>query len=287
MADGGTGSAVGSEDIGVRIDSTYAQLSRSEQRAADFILDHVDDLAVFSATELAQHSGVSKATVSRLFRRLGFTSAQEVRDQARALRYQGVPLGPAGAGSSLQLHLEREQANLARMTRSLAGGVLEDVTKLLADAREVVVLGQRNSYPLALHLRQQLAQARDRVRLAPQPGQSVGEDLAGLGHRDAVVVLGFRRRPAGFAAQLTALESLEVPVVLIADGSARRYAARVAHVVECPVDSDSALDSYAAAMSLAHLLATGVLGRHLSAGRARIASINALYADLDELESAP
>jgi len=149
----------------------------------------------------------------------------------------------------------------------------------------VVVIGQRSSYPVALHLRQQLAQSRDRVRVAPPPGQSLGEDLVGLSRRDAVVVVGFRRRSSAFAAQLDAVAALGVPCVLIADGSARRYADRVEHWLECPVDSVSALDSYAAAMSLANLIAVGVLGWRLTSGRARIASIDILYRELDELES--
>jgi DNA-binding MurR/RpiR family transcriptional regulator len=258
---------------------------------ADFILDHLDDLAVYSATELAQLSGVSKATVSRLFRRLGFTDSAEVREHARAQRRQGVPLGPApstsGTRSALVDHLHQEQVNAAKMVAALSDGRLERVTQLLANAREVLVLGQRSSYPLALHLRQQLALSRDRVRLALQSGQSLGEDLVGLGPRDVVVLIGFRRRAHSFSRQLDAITARQVPCVLIADSSARRYADRAAHWLECPVDSTSALDSYAAAMSLANLVATGVLGRHLTSGRARIASINKIYSEVQELEITP
>jgi len=277
--------------IARRIDSSYGDLSRQEQRVADFILDHLDDLAVYSATELAQLSGTSKATVSRLFRRLGFTDAAEVREHARTLRRQGVPLGPTPSRSGLQSaladHLHQEQVNAAKMVAGLSDGRLEQVTQLLARAREVLVVGQRSSYPLALHLRQQLAQSRDRVRLAPQPGQSLSEDLVGLGSRDVAVLFGFRRRTSSFSGQLEAIAAREVPCVLIADSSARRYADRVAHWLECPVDSTSAWDSYAAAMSLANLVAAGVLSRHVTSGRARVASINKIYSEVGELETLP
>jgi DNA-binding MurR/RpiR family transcriptional regulator len=63
----------------------------------------------------------------------------------------------------------------------------------------VLVIGFRNSYPVALHLRQQLAQASDAVELAPLPGQSIGEDPASLGPDDVVLIVGFRRRPETFA----------------------------------------------------------------------------------------
>ncbi|MDY0912504.1 MurR/RpiR family transcriptional regulator [Rathayibacter festucae] len=276
--------------IGRRIDAGYASLSRQEQRAADFILDHLGDLASYTATELAQHSGVSKATVSRLFRRLGFSNSQEVREHARALRSSGVPVGPASAGApadALAAHLESEHANLRRLATTFADGRLEESVRLLSGAREVVVIGLRNSYPVALHLRQQLAQARARVRIAPQPGQSLGEEIAGLGAEDAVVLVGFRRRPASFAAVVDVLAAHGVPVVLLADAHARRFADRCAVWLECPVDSEAAFDSYAAAMSAVAVLAAGVLGAVPRESRERIAGISTLYAELAELEERP
>jgi DNA-binding MurR/RpiR family transcriptional regulator len=274
--------------IGQRIDGQYGALSPQEQRAADFILDHLGDLAVYNATELAKLSGVSKATVSRLFRRLGFSDSAEVREHARSLRSQGAPLGGIGAAagtpSALAAHALQEAENLQRLLAGLDDGRLDAAARLIAGAGEVVLIGLRNSYPLALHLRQQLAQARNRVRLAPVPGQSLGEDLAGLGSRDVVVLMGFRRRPKGFGLIMQTLRERGVPVVLISDSSARRHAEGAAYWLECPVDSVSAFDSYAAAMSLVNLLASGVLGVDVRDGRTRIASITSAYDALDELE---
>lgn len=271
-----------------RIDSAYPELSKQEQRVADFILDHLGDVAVYNATELADRSGVSKATVSRLFRRLGFESAQEFRDYARRLRGQGVPIGARDAGADLaallQAQAAQERHNLERVLATLGGGRLDAVVAAIAGAREVLVYGQRNGYPIALHLRQQLLQARDRVRLTPSPGQTMGEDLAGLGPDDVAVVLGFRRRTSAFRPLLQALTALEVPVVLIGDGSVRRYTEYAAHSVECPVDSVGALDSYGAAMSVVNLIAGAVLSHRQSEGRGRVIAISGLYDRLAELE---
>ncbi|HET9873500.1 MAG TPA: MurR/RpiR family transcriptional regulator [Propionibacteriaceae bacterium] len=275
-------------NIGQRIDSRYRELSRQEQRAANFILDHLEDLAVYSATEVAQHSGVSKATVSRLFRHLGFTSSQEVRQHARMLRQQANTASVTAAPpeeSLLQHHLRKEQANSARMVASLRDGKLDQVTRLIGTAREALVVGERSSYPLALHLQRQLAESRGRVRLAPQSGQALGEELVGLGARDVAVLIGFRNRPASFGRQIDTIAGRGVPCVLIADRSARRYADRVTHWLECPVESVSSLDSYAAAMSLLNLVAAGVLAGSPASGRTRMASITAIRTDLNELET--
>ncbi|TFD51523.1 MurR/RpiR family transcriptional regulator [Cryobacterium sp. Hh11] len=276
-------------NIGQRIDGQYGDLSPQEQRVADFILDHLSDLAVYNATELARLSGVSKATVSRLFRRLGFQDSAEVREHARALRRNGAPVGGPGASagtpSRLAAHLAGEQENLRQLLQNLEDGRLDAAARLIAHAGNVVVIGLRNSYPLALHLRQQLAQACDNVRLAPLPGQSIGEDLAGLGAHDVVVLFGFRRRTAGFGQLVAAIERRGIPLVLIADSSARRHADGAAVWLDCPIDSASAFDSYATAMSLINLLATGAMGAHVRVTRTRIAAITSIYDDLDELEA--
>ncbi|WP_248283345.1 MurR/RpiR family transcriptional regulator [Cryobacterium arcticum] len=276
-------------NIGQRIDGRYGELSPQEQRAADFILDHMSDLAVYNASELARLSGVSKATVSRLFRRLGFQDSAEVREHARALRSLGAPLGGPGASagtpSRLAAHAEAEHDNLRRLLLTLEDGRLDAAARLVQSAQNVVIVGLRNSYPLALHLRQQLVQARGHVRLAPLPGQSLGEELAGLGPRDVVVLMGFRRRMEGFGDLVAAIRRRDIPLVLIADSSARKYSDQATHWLECPVDSVSAFDSYATAMSLVNLLATGAMGAQVRESRTRIAAITSVYEDLEELEA--
>lgn len=264
--------------IRARIDESYAALSRQEQRAADFILDHLDDLAVYSATEIAASSGVSKATVSRLFRRLGFADAQEVREQARELRTRGVPVGAPG---SLAAHAASEHAALDRMLASLGDG-LDRASALVAGAGSVVVMGFRNSHAVALQLRGQLSQARGGVRIAPAPGQSVGEEIAGLTSHDVVVLVGFRRRPAGFDGIVAALTARGVPLVLLVDPG-WRGATGDAVVLTCPVDAVGAFDSFATAMSLVALLSTQVLALSGAAGPARVTDIADLYGELGEL----
>ncbi len=75
-----------------RLRTHYPQLSLQEQRIADFIFDHFDDLISYNSAELARLSGVSKATVSRLFKRLGYDKYKDMRDELRTLRQSGMPL---------------------------------------------------------------------------------------------------------------------------------------------------------------------------------------------------
>lgn len=266
--------------IDERIADRYEDLSPQERRAAETLLENLDDLATYRSAELADLAGVSKATMSRLFRHLGFADFDEVRDHLRALRSAGEPRRVEGTPSLLA-----QTAHDAESVRqALDSPVLPDVVSCLASARQVLVVGWRNSHPVALHLRQQLTQARAGVQLAPLPGQVMGEELAGIGPGDVVVVVGFRRRPAGFGAFLAEAVATGATVVLLADGTARAHAARAAYWLECPVSSTLAFDSYAAAMSLVSVLADGVLSELGRPARTRVARISAGYERLDEVE---
>ncbi|MCA4135010.1 MurR/RpiR family transcriptional regulator [Arthrobacter sp. M4] len=270
--------------IDERIEKHYPELGPQERKAADTILDRLGDLAVYNAAELARLSGVSKATVSRLFRRLGFTDFSEVKEHTRALRSSGVPLATGESDGGLAAHAALEQQNLQRLFGTFDDDRLAEAARLLAGAGRILLVGFRNSFPLALHLRQQLLQCRGGVGLAPQPGQSVGEELAGLGPGDAVLILGFRRRPEGFAKVLKAAAGTEAATILIGDASARRLAGNATVWIECPVESGGAFDSYAAAMSLMSALANGVLAARGRPGSKRISEVTGLYDAIGEIE---
>ncbi|WP_353807218.1 MurR/RpiR family transcriptional regulator [Agromyces sp. SYSU T00194] len=275
--------------IAERIDGALDVLTPQERRVAEFMLDHPAELAVYNSSELARMTGVSKATVSRLYRRLGFSGSAEVRDHVRALRSSGTPLGhagvPATAPAGMAAVLEAERANLSRLLDGLADGVLERVATLLREAGTVLVAGYRNGYPVALHLREQLAQCRPGVRVAPQPGQSVGEELADLGPGDAAVLVGLRRRPEGFAELVAAAAATGAETIAIVDPAGAEAAAGAGTVIACPVDGAGAFSSYASAMSLASLVASAVLAGDMRAGRTRIARIDDAYARLGEVEA--
>lgn len=270
--------------IDQKLQEQYDQLTPRERLLADFILDHPQDLALFNTAELARMCGVSKATVSRLFKRLGFASFREGRAMARQLRQQGVPVASsADSAVAFASHLQQEETNLKQLFQTLEQPRIDALVTALGTASRVLVIGFRNSYPVALHLRQQLLQVRDRVQLLPQPGQSIGEELVDLGPEDLVVLIGFRRRPRGFDALLSQLIRGPARLVLLADPSLREAGQRCDWWLECTVDSRSAFDSYAAPMCLVTLLANRLLHLSLEQGRERIARISHQYAALDEL----
>lgn len=276
------------KQIDERLRDHYAGLTPQEQRVADFIFASIDDLMSYNSAELARLSGVSKATVSRLFKRLGYPSYRDMRDEMRTLRQSGMPLTDSRdavqGNTLLSRHYKQEMANLTQWINQIDGAAFGELIAALSQARHVRLLGFRNSYPVALHLRQQLIQVRSGVMMMPQPGQTLAEELVDLTAHDVVIFVAFRRRPRMAKAILTQLQTLGVPVLLICEPQAQALIPLAAWHLAAPLDSVSAFDSYSSAMSLANLLSNALLHEILASGRQRIHQISDLYNELDELE---
>ncbi|WP_312210569.1 MurR/RpiR family transcriptional regulator HpxU [Pseudescherichia sp.] len=276
------------EQLDERLKGQYASLSPQEQRVANFIFDHFDDLISYNSAELAQLSGVSKATVSRLFKRLGYEKYKDMRDELRTLRQSGMPLtdnrDAVQGNTLLARHYKQEMANLTQWANALDPQQFAEAITAMVTARRIVIIGMRNAYPAALHLRQQLLQARGQVLVLPQPGQSLSEELVDLTPDDLVIVMAFRRRPRIIRPLLEQLQAEGVPVVLMCEPQALSLLPLARWQFCTPLDSVSAYDSYAAVNSLINLLANAFLHEILDKGRPRIHNIATLYQQLDELE---
>ena len=271
-----------------RLRSQYAQLSPQEQRVADFAFDHFDDLISYNSADLARLSGVSKATVSRLFKRLGYEKYKDMRDELRTLRQSGMPLtdnrDAVQGNTLLARHYKQEMANLTQWVNGIDAAHFGEVVQALANSKRIFIIGMRNAYPVALHLRQQLLQARTQVQVLPQPGQTLSEELVDLTPEDMVVVMAFRRRPRIIRPLLQQLQHNGIPTLALCEPQAQSVIALARWQLCAPLDSVSAFDSYAAANSLINLLANALLHELLSDGRQRIHQIADLYTQLDELE---
>jgi len=271
-----------------RLESHYARLSPREKRVADFVFDHFDDLISYNSAELARLSGVSKATVSRLFKRLGYEKYKDMHDELRTLRQSGMPLtdnrDAVQGNTLLARHYKQEMANLTSWTNAIDAQQFTEIIQSLGKSRRVVIIGLRNSYPVAMHLRLQLMQVRSQVSLLPSPGQTLSEELADLSHEDVVVVVGFRRRPSIIRRVLEQLQRQSVPTVLLSEPQVPVLQGLARWQLAAPLESVSAFDSYSAAMSLVNLLSNALLHEMLTEGRQRIHQIADLYLQLDELE---
>jgi len=271
-----------------RIRDTYDALPVSERKLAELILEMQEDLAAYSATELAARAGVSKATAARLVRRLGYADFHEMRQQARNRYHNGSPLAELsntlGLEGTLAQHLGHDIACLTRTSQTITAGHAQAAVNILADAQRVTVVGFRNSYPPAIYARELLVQVRPQVNLLPIPGQTVSEELSDLGPGDAILAFGFRRRPPVLGRILHIAAAAKTRTVLLGDSSLGEISKSADVVFRCFSRGSRLFDSYVAAMSLVNYLGSGVALALGVSAQERLRRIEAMHEEFCDLE---
>ncbi len=271
-----------------RIRDAYDALPVGERKLAELILEMRGDLAAYSATELASRAGVSKATGARLVRRLGYGGFHEMRQQARNSFQNGSPLAELssrqGLEGTLAQHLGHDIACLTRTIETIPAAHAQTAVDILARAQRVIVVGFRNSYPLAFYARELLVQVRQQVVLLPISGQTVSEELSDLEPDDAILAFGFRRRPPALRRILSIAAVAKARTVLLGDSSLGEMGKTVDVVVRCFSRGARLFDSYVAAMSLVNYLGSGVAAALGQPAQERLRRIELLHDEFKDLE---
>jgi len=279
--------------LDLRIRSAYDLLPTSERAVADLMLEFPGDVAIYSATELAERTKVSNAAVTRLVKRLGYADYREAQREVRAQQATGQPIylnnslvQPPTQGASLTQHLERDVLNLRATFEGLTPKDLDEAIRAILKAEQVFTLGFRNSYFFASYLRRQLNQVRPSVHLLPLPGQVVMEDLGAATQKDLVIAIGMRRRAALVTPAMKLLQARKVPVLYITDHRTVRTAKLARWVFHCHARGVSLFDSYVPVISLLNYLSTEVMAQAGPGGRKRLKQIEEALDACGEIDPA-
>jgi DNA-binding MurR/RpiR family transcriptional regulator len=262
----------------------HDQLTESERRLAEVTLECIGNLAAYSATELAQKAGVSKATAGRFFRRLGYENFNEVRALVRDESDRGSPLyelagvqPPVSSDAPFAAHLANDLQNLAQTFDRLDPADVERAISLLVGASRICVAGFRNGRVLAQYAWALLTQLRGGITLVPGAGLNLAEDLADLGDSDVLLVMDFRRRVTLLRPMVEHANRVGAKVVILTDPSATELPARSDVVLRCVNHGAAGFDSYVAAISLINHLGTSLALALGDAARHRLEEIESLH----------
>lgn len=276
------------KSIEARIHDQYDQLPESERKLADVILDSPGDLSAYTATELTSLAGVSKASGTRLFRRLGFASFDEARLLARETMSWGSPLYMERKANrqsmSIANILDDEILVLKKSFMKLSAADVDTVASRIVGARRVFLMGYRNSHFLAGYLRWQLIQFRGDVYLMPTSGETLGEYLGDFTSDDLLIVFALRRRTARLSEVMKAAKRQGASILLFVDPTARGVPRLADWTFVAEVETSAVFDSCAAALGLARYIAIEALHRAGRRGRAHLERVERQHEALNEFK---
>lgn len=243
------------ENLSQRILEAYDGLSRSERRLADLLLENPDALVLNSATELSVKIGVSRATTTRFFKRIGFTSyraAQKIlRPGATPVRAREKDAAPQLSGyRDLADHLQNDVQNLVRSIEAIRPDELKTAARFLARADKIWVVGFGENYPLAHFARALLIRIKPDIRMIPIGGFSVPEEFSSISSTDTMMVLGVGRKSRSLRAIMQAGIRYQAQVIYLTDQTSRGNPGSSSVTLRCRTSSRAIYDSFAAPISL-------------------------------------
>ena len=189
------------QDIFEVISSQYYQLTNSEKKVADYVLEHRQEVQYRSISELAEECQVADATISRFCRRLGVGGYNAFKlEAAKAVMAAQTarPAGPAGAEGSgrdgfealCRERLQENAAALEQTVKRLDPAAVERAVEVLFQAGRVLCMGQGSSMVLAEEAWSLLASISPKFVLVPDSHQQMAA-LALMERGDAVLYFSY------------------------------------------------------------------------------------------------
>jgi len=270
-----------------RVRESLADLHPAERRVGEFLCDFPGELASYNAQELATLANVSKATVSRFVRRLGFENYEQARRLAREESQTGSRLFLSHPSKHedtewLAADIAQGKENLERTLGRIGESHLDEFVRRLLSARKVWVIGFRSSFAFATYLQWQLTQVIENIVAIPRGGETLGEHLSGVTEKDCVVVFALRRRLVGIDAMMDVIVKTGSDVAYVTDeGAEMRH--DVGWHFRCQTSSPGPLFNHISVMALCHQIVTRAIVCAGSDGRNRLRHIESLNERLDEL----
>lgn len=260
-----------------RILHEYDSLTRGERRFADYILASPGSINASPAGELAKEVGVSKATIARFLRRLGYSGL-------RAARREREP-APKDERGQLMLasHLTSEVQNLVRSTAALRSDLISAAVHALAQADKLWVVGFGDNYPLAHFARANLIRVRPDIRMIPIGGFSVPEEFASISAADTVLALGIGRRTRALRSVMRSAVLAGARVIYVTNQTSPASPEIAEVTLRCRTGGTGMFDSVVAPVSLLSFLCAALALQIGEAALARLKLIEEIHADWGDL----
>jgi DNA-binding MurR/RpiR family transcriptional regulator len=259
-----------SNDVIQAVRRTYDELTRSQKRIAEAIVDDPEFVAFATVDKMASRLDVSPSTVVRFTYRLGLTGYQDLQERVRLLVRSQMRSATAEVDEdSVLAHLGDSPyarsfgQDLDHVRRTIAGldlAVLDRAIDLLSNARRVLVTGDGTAYGVAHFMSIALDRTRGQAYLVRADGESVGR-LVDIGPEDVMIAFTFPPYASTVLHSVQWANRRGVRVVGVTDSPISPVGQLVDVVLPTLVSGIGPQNTLVAAMAVANALLNGVVLR--------------------------
>lgn len=243
------------------LNTTYNKFTKSHKIIADYLSDHLNDIAFCTLEELAEQIGVSTTTIIRFSRVLGYSGYSDMQKdiQNNIQNKIGLPqrmnYTHSYSGDTLLSDcFENDIQNIRSTLEAQTAENLHAVISALSDASNIYILGMRSSFSIAHYMASRLSEIRENIHLIQSVGMLYPEEIVNAKNGDVCIAYLFPRYSKLTTTILSWLKNEGVKIILF---TSQNYSAVKGYgdiVLPCSISSLSYKNSYAAPLSLSNYL---------------------------------
>jgi DNA-binding MurR/RpiR family transcriptional regulator len=265
--------ARGHQTLSAYISSRFDEFSRSQKDVAQYVVDHLDEVAFHTAEELARRASTSSSTVVRFSQALGFEGFPELQEAAREeYRHHHRRADPANGTeaatplfsldqSAFESAVAADHVNVEETARKVSRSEVDGAIEAIATHEKVLIAGTDQMAFFASYLRHLLMLLDVRAEIAASPSQ---EALSRLGRiDDATLVIGLsagRPHPLVVRAMKIARHR-KAGTLAIVDATLSEVSKLAERTLYYSSNSPAFVRSHAGLLSIIQALAYGVYAR--------------------------
>jgi DNA-binding MurR/RpiR family transcriptional regulator len=268
--------ASGHQTLSAYIQARFDEFSRSQKDVAQYIVDHLDEVAFQTAEELARRANTSSSTVVRFSQALGFEGFPELQSSAREEYRRRVANGSANGNghgkaeiaplfsldqNEFETALAADHVNVEETARKVSRSDVESVIDAIVDADRILIAGTDQMAFFASYLRHLLMLLDLRAETVASPSQ---EALSRLGRvDDQTLVIGLSAgRPHPLVVRAMKLaRHRKARTVAITDATLSEIAKLAQIKLYYSSNSSGYVRSHTALLAMIQALASGVYSR--------------------------
>ncbi len=204
-----------------------SDLTNSERKVADVLLQNHPLSGLGGITDLAQKAGVSTPTVTRLVDKLGFYGYAEFQQALKAELDEkmsqeilgGKPWAEKISETNVLNHFGQSvMMNVRKTIEDIDIDALEDISQLLSDLNSAVyILGGRITSSIADHLYKYIRVLRPDTSLLNQTGNSWHNCFIDLKKDDVLIIYDIRRYEADLFTAAKIAKEAGAKIILLTD----------------------------------------------------------------------
>jgi DNA-binding MurR/RpiR family transcriptional regulator len=265
--------AQGHQTLSAYISSRFDEFSRSQKDVAQYVVDHLDEVAFHTAEELARRASTSSSTVVRFSQALGFEGFPELQEAAREeYRHLHRAADPTNGQKSAEPLFSLDQSafesavaadhvNVEETARKMSRSDIESAIDAISAARRVLIAGTDQMAFFASYLRHLLMLLDLQADIVASPSQ---EALSRLGRiDDSMLVVGLSAgRPHPLVVRAMKLaRHRKAGTIAITDATLSEVAKLAQIRLYYSSNSPAYVRSHTALLSMIQALAYGVYSR--------------------------